>query len=168
MSVFELMVCKSIKYSIYWPVLSDEFYLGQNPDFRLGDLEFARTITESLQTLRRVKLDISLYGGEDDPLQGFCDELEEISEMNKLECIEIHLLVWHEYKAHDEWHRLEEVLIKSGWRELKSVSITITFGGRYPTAFELAHQSFQHKHFLRLRKREHLDFQFSVENSNDV
>ena len=74
MSVFELMVCKSIKYSIYWPVLSDEFYLGQNPDFRLGDLEFARTITESLQTLR-----FAIWLEHGAPLGAIFDDPEEIS-----------------------------------------------------------------------------------------
>ena len=162
------MVCKGIEYLIYLLVPSDEFYLAPNPDFRLEDLEFAKTITESLQTLRGVHLTISVFGEQEDPLEGFCDELEGISGRNKLECIEIHLLVWYEYKARDEWHRLEEVLIKSGWRELKYVSIAITFGRQYPTAFELALQNFQHKQFLRLRKIDHLDFQFSVKDSNNL
>lgn len=74
-----------------------------------------------------------------------------------MECIEIDLTLKYEYEAHDEWHRLEAVLIQSGWPELKCVSITIGFEPRYPTAFELA-KSLQHTQFPRLRKRKHLDF----------
>ena len=125
MSVFELMVCEEIEYLIYWLVLSDEFYLADNFHFR--DVEFAKTITESLQTLRRLNLAIIVLSEYPDPLVGLFDELEEISGRNKLERIEIDLEVGYEYEAYDEWHRLENVLIKSGWPELKCVSITIIF-----------------------------------------
>ena len=124
-SVFELMVCKDIEYSIYWLVLSHEFYLGSFSDFR--DLEFAETITESLQTLRRIKLAVSLLFWDGDPLKGICDTLEEISGRNKLECIKIHVNVLFDYEPNNEWHRLEGVFVKSGWPELKCVSITVTF-----------------------------------------
>jgi len=99
--------------------------------------EFAKTIMESLQTLRRLKLTIIVLFPDQDLLVGICDELEEISGRNKLECIETYLEVWYEDKM-DEWHRLEEVLIKSGWPELKCVSITITFLCEYANMREPA------------------------------
>ena len=61
-----------------------------------------------------------------DPLGGICDWLEAISGRNKLESIEIYFYVTpSDYELNDTWHRLEEVLIKSGWPELKCISISV-------------------------------------------
>ena len=158
------MVCKNIEdieYFIYWLVLSDD---GNPSKFR--DLEFAKIITESLQTLRRVKLAIILRFWVWDPLVGICDVLEEVLGRNKLECIEINLKMRYEYMDYYRWHKLEEVLIKSGWPELKCVSIVITFEFQYsepPTDLPLLIGSLHHAHFPRLRTSKHLDFKFSVE-----
>ena len=158
------MVCKDIEYSIYWLVLSHEFYLGSFSDFR--DLEFAETITESLQTLRRIKLAVSLLFWDGDPLKGICDTLEEISGRNKLECIEIHLTIMrYEYMGYYVWHRLEDVLIKSGWPKLNCVSITITFEYPRPSTNFQFPESLQHAHLPRLRTIKHLDLKFSAEYS---
>ena len=164
-----LVVCKDIEYSIYWLALTNDFYSASY--FNLRDLEFAKTITESLQTLRRVKFAVWFEDG--DPLGAVCDELEEISGRNKLECIEIDVRVRYQYKTHNEWHRLEEVLITSGWPELKCVSITITServysgarGLRPPTPFELALKNLEHTHFPRLRRSKHLDLKFLVKGT---
>ena len=106
-------------------VLLDEFYLA--PWYKFRDLEFIKTITESLQTLRRLELSIMVSFEEyPDPLGGICDWLEAISGRNKLESIEIYFYVTpSDYELNDTWHRLEEVLIKSGWPDLKCISITV-------------------------------------------
>ena len=145
-------------------VLFDEFYLvpWRSSDFR--KLEFAKTIMEALQTLRRLKLSLIVSFKDLDTLRGFCDWLEAISGRNKLECIEIHLDVVLDYEPNNAWHRLEEVLIKSGWPELKSVSITVAFEDQPATlAFERALNL--DTRFLHLRGSKQLDFQFSIQTS---
>ena len=133
--------------------------LARWSNFDFQELEIAKTITESLQTLRRLKLFILIsFNLAPDPLGGICDELEAISGRNKLEFIEIHLDVFH-YRPNILWHRLEEVLIKFGWPELKCVSITVTFVDRFETAaFERARSL--DTRFLRLKRSKQLDFQF--------
>ena len=84
--------------------------------------------------------------------------------MHKLQCIEIHLNVVFGYEPNNEWHRLEKVLVKSGWPELKCVSITVTFEDQSATpAFERALSI--DTLFPRLRRSKQLDFQFSVDFS---
>lgn len=99
---------------------------------------------------------------------GFCNELEEISGRNELECIEINIEVGYEYEAGDEWQRLERVLLKPGWRGLKCVSVVIIFYIKYQMAFEMALKSLPHTQFTGLRTSKHMDFQFSIRSDPTV
>ena len=141
----------------------NEFYLVPWNHSGFRKLEFAKTITEVLQTLRRLNLSIVVDSFEGlGPLEGICDWFEAISGMNKLECIEIHLDVLF-YKPHDDdWRRLEEILLKSGWPELKRVSLTLTFDDQSTTEYELAKKFDADTLFPRLSRSKQLDFQFSA------
>ena len=99
---------------------------------------------------------------------GFCNELEEISERNELECIEIDIEMGYEYEAGDEWHRLESVLLKPRWRGLKCVSIAMIFYIKYHTAFEMVLKSLPHTQFTDLRASRHLNFQLSIRSDPTV
>ena len=71
-----------------------------------------------------------------------------------------------DYEPNNEWHRLEEVLVKSGWPELKCLSITVTFQDQSTiAAFERGLSRTRHTQSLRLRRSKQLDFQFSIQNS---
>ena len=83
-----------------------------------------------------------------------------------MERIGIHFDVELDYEPNDEWHRLEEVLIKSGWPELKWISITVTFVDQSATAVFGWGLSLD-RQFLRLRGSKQLDFQFSVVSDDE-
>ena len=117
-------------------------------------MEFAKTVTPSLQTLRRIEFNIGTIDGvNDDPLAELCDELEDISGKNRLESIKIQVYVQtdEDCRTGTEWGRLEKVLLKSGWPMLKHVSLTIVLNKcckrRVDSPFGMALKSYQ-KHNL--------------------
>ena len=129
----------------------------------------ANTIIPTLRTLRRVQLNITLGYLNEDPLAGLCDELEEISGMNKLESIEIQIKVplGEKCRTGDEWGRLEKVLLRSGWPMLKRVSLAIfIFHSKRHGPFEKALKRLQTQ-FSSLTSSKNCDFHFSVHNWNN-
>ena len=146
-------------------VLLNEFYLVPWNHSNFRKLEFAKTITEVLQTLRRLKLSITVLSDGLGPVEGICDWFEAISGMNKLECIEIYLDMLFYEPGDNDWCRLEEVLLKSGWSELKRVSLT--FNDQSTTYLEVAENFDADTLFPRLSRSKQLDFQFSADFSDD-
>ena len=138
-------------------------------DSNFRAMQFAQMVTPSLQTLKRVELNIvNIKGPNDDPLAGLCDELEDISEKNRLLSIEIQIDVETEQDCHTgaEWGRLEKVLLKSGWPMLEHVSLVIVLNSwrerRLDSPFEKALKNLSQTQFANLISSEKLDFQFSV------
>ena len=123
-------------------------------------LQFAKTITPSLQTLRRLQLEITTPNEREDSGATLCDELEEISGMNKLESVEITFKVEGDCHTVDEWGRLDMVFLKSGWPKLKHVCLAIVIDRWWEMKATLMDLS--RTHFAGLTSSKNLDFQFSV------
>ncbi|KAF8968043.1 hypothetical protein BDZ97DRAFT_1800617 [Flammula alnicola] len=97
---------------------------------QLSFFGLARTIAPSINTLKKLILDIDIDSEHTDPLSGLCAELEEMAGKNVLEYLEICVdVALDQYcKTGDEWGRLDKVLSKSGWSALKRVSLDIMIG----------------------------------------
>lgn len=123
-------------------------------------MEFAKMVAPSLQTLRRVHLEIIVNDESDILLARLCVELEEILGKNKLESLEIEFGVDSTYcHTGDVWGRLEKVLLKSGWPMLKHISIVIY---TWSQEVQVALQRLPRTQFTGLTSSKNLDFQFSV------
>ena len=88
-----------------------------------------------------------------------------MSGKNKLECIQIGFMVFSDYEPNNECHRLEEILIQSGWPELKRVSIFITFLGQSGAATSEWALGLDTR-FLRLRKKKTVGLHLSRSGSH--
>ena len=106
----------------YWPHIYP-FFVVTHVNFQT--IELAKTIAPSLQTVRRVKLILTINGRGEDPLLGLCDQLEQILGENILESIKIDINMENECKLGDEWGRLEKILLTSRWPMLKYVSLVV-------------------------------------------
>jgi hypothetical protein len=133
-------------------------------------LKFAKAVTPSLQTLKRVHLTFVIYEDNEDPLAGLCEELEEISGKNRLESIGIVINIHADEDCYtgDTWGKLERVLLQPGWPMLKHVSLSIIivvcreYFQENDSPLKVALEHLRETQFARLMSSKNLDFQFSI------
>ena len=153
--------------SVYWLVLIALFFVVNDIDF--GAMKLAKMVTPSLQTLRRVELNVIIDSHSKDPLAVLCDELEHISGKNRLESIKIQidLQIDIDCRSGTEWGRLEKVLLHSGWPMLKYISLVIVINSHYELRidgpFGMALKNLPQTQFTGLMSSKNLDFRFSVQ-----
>ena len=139
------------------------------PDNIFSEIKFAKMIAPSLQTLRRVHLTLVVDEESEDPLAGFCEELEAISGENQLESIEIvtdfrvFRVSEDSQSGADTWSGLEKVLLQPGWPTLKHVSLLIIIYRKNDSLFKVALERLREKQFAGLMSSNNIDFQFSIQ-----
>ena len=152
---------------IYWLIPITSFFC---PFFIVNDevfpaIEFSKAVAPSLETLKRVHLTLVVDEDSEDPLAGFCEELEAISGKNQLESIEIVVDLQADEDCHTgahTWSRLEKVLLQPGWPTLKHVSLLIIIYRENNSPFKVALERLRETQFAGLMSSNNLDFQFSI------
>jgi len=77
--------------------------------------------------MKKLTLTSSIYGHTTDIFSGLCSELFRIARQNSLENLAFRLQIETDLDCNigDEWGRLDEALLRSGWSALKEVSFEV-------------------------------------------
>ena len=130
-------------------------------------------LSPSQQTLRHLELKSMLNDetGAKDPLSGLTPELEEMSNQNRVESIDIEVHIQTDFDCHrgDLWGALDKALAGSEaarWPKLTSVSLKITIWSfsRQGNELEVALRMLPKTQFPLLSSSKAISFQFSVDN----
>lgn len=138
-------------------------------DPTLAWTSLADLLRPSMQTIKNLHVELFVRDDDDDPLFHLPSELEVMRSKNVIESITIEVVIDTDVdcKRGNEWGRLDELFMKTGWSALKKLSVAIWIYSyeRQPplgSASETALRKLPETQFVRLSSSKTISFGFEV------